>query len=260
MQADPTPSALTQKSESTNLPPSSGSGSNSASLNIASADQSPTAQTTNQTTGPVAAPSTSPSIGDSAKYPSPTNFGFTTNQALMTVVTLLGALLIVHSLRRMNSKPKDPAKPKPTGDLSDITALRNEIYAKYPPPPRQPRPATKTPDPQLRLVDDRVANPTNTAEITTLRQQIEQLSHEVAHLQSRVKDLEYSNRRDPVAVQPNFSATREPVAPSASTPIDHQNIYRLADRGMTAIEIAKTLGQHTGQVELILNLRRATGT
>jgi hypothetical protein len=262
MQADPTPSALTQKSESTNLPPSSGSGSNPASLNLASADQSPTTQNTNQTTSPTAAPSTSPSIGDSAKLPSPTNFGFTTSQALMTVVTLLGALLIVHSLRRMNSKPKDPAKPKPTGDLSDITALRNEIYAKYPPPPRQPRPATKSPDPQLRLVDDRVANPPNTAEIATLRQQIEQLSHEVAHLQSRVKDLEYSNRRDPapVAALPNFTATHEPPAPSASTLIDHQNIYRLADRGMTAVEIARTLGQHTGQVELILNLRRATGT
>jgi hypothetical protein len=262
MQADPTPTAPTPKSGSTNLPPSAGTGSNSASLKTESADQNLSTQTNIPTSGSATGPSATPSIGESANIPSPTNFGFTTNQALMTVVTLLGAVLIVHSLRRMNSKPKAPAKPKPTGDFNELTALRNEIYAKYPPPPRQPRPAAKTPDPQLRLVDDRVANPPNPAEINALRQQIEQLSHEVAHLQSRVKDLEYSSRREPapVAAPPNFSVTRESPAPSASTPIDHQNIYRLADRGMNAVEIAKTLGQHTGQVELILNLRRATGS
>jgi len=36
----------------------------------------------------------------------------------------------------------------------------------------------------------------------------------------------------------------------------HQEIYRLADEGKPPTEIARQLGRTTGEVELILNLRR----
>lgn len=38
-----------------------------------------------------------------------------------------------------------------------------------------------------------------------------------------------------------------------------RRIYELADQGMTADQIARQLDQHAGEVELILNLRDATG-
>ena len=37
----------------------------------------------------------------------------------------------------------------------------------------------------------------------------------------------------------------------------HEAIYRLADSGHTPLQIAKELARHTGEVELILSLRRA---
>lgn len=45
-------------------------------------------------------------------------------------------------------------------------------------------------------------------------------------------------------------------------PIDpiHQRVYELADQGMSSVEIARTLEQQPGQVELILALRRREAT
>ena len=45
-------------------------------------------------------------------------------------------------------------------------------------------------------------------------------------------------------------------------PIDpvHQQIYELADGGKTAIDIARELSRTTGEIELILNLRRSRET
>ncbi len=44
---------------------------------------------------------------------------------------------------------------------------------------------------------------------------------------------------------------------SPDTPSEHRDVYTLADRGLSPIEIATKLNRPTGQVELILNLRRA---
>ncbi len=38
----------------------------------------------------------------------------------------------------------------------------------------------------------------------------------------------------------------------------HQEVYELADGGLSAVDIARKLDKPTGQVELILNLRRGT--
>ena len=36
-----------------------------------------------------------------------------------------------------------------------------------------------------------------------------------------------------------------------------KSLYELADAGKSPVEIAATLAEHTGKVELLLNLRRA---
>lgn len=48
----------------------------------------------------------------------------------------------------------------------------------------------------------------------------------------------------------------EPPAALAMDPV-HRRVYELADRGMRPVEIARELERPTGQVELILSLRRA---
>jgi predicted trehalose synthase len=52
-------------------------------------------------------------------------------------------------------------------------------------------------------------------------------------------------------------APESPEAPAASDDDPHQSIYQLADAGYTSLQIAKKLSRHTGEVELILSLRRA---
>lgn len=50
-----------------------------------------------------------------------------------------------------------------------------------------------------------------------------------------------------------------PPQPQQQAPADDeltQNVYRLADAGNDSIEIARTLGEHVGKVELILALRQ----
>lgn len=51
---------------------------------------------------------------------------------------------------------------------------------------------------------------------------------------------------------------QEPPAPVQIDPV-HQQIYTLADAGNSAIEIARQLSRTTGEIELILNLRRSKG-
>lgn len=48
---------------------------------------------------------------------------------------------------------------------------------------------------------------------------------------------------------------------AAPTPMESRTrrIYELADQGLSAMQIAQQLEQHAGEVELILNLRDATG-
>lgn len=52
-------------------------------------------------------------------------------------------------------------------------------------------------------------------------------------------------------------ASETPQSSEAADENPHQPIYRLADAGYTPIQIAKKLSRHTGEVELILSLRRA---
>ncbi|VAX42585.1 hypothetical protein MNBD_PLANCTO03-1477 [hydrothermal vent metagenome] len=56
-----------------------------------------------------------------------------------------------------------------------------------------------------------------------------------------------------------LSLTDPPPAAPEADPIDplHRRVYDLADRGLTPVDIARQIDRPTGQVELILALRRA---
>jgi hypothetical protein len=66
---------------------------------------------------------------------------------------------------------------------------------------------------------------------------------------------------DPRLVEPRHRVRHETGlvgAGEASVEASHREVYELSDAGLSPVEIARRLDRHTGQVELILNLRRGT--
>jgi hypothetical protein len=59
---------------------------------------------------------------------------------------------------------------------------------------------------------------------------------------------------DPRLIEPRHRVRHESYGTDAS----HKEVYELADSGLSAVDIARKLDKPTGQVELILNLRRGT--
>lgn len=60
-----------------------------------------------------------------------------------------------------------------------------------------------------------------------------------------------------VSPSANNTTASHSTSMSASLSAQHAEVHALADAGLTPVEIAKRLSKPTGQVELILNLRRA---
>lgn len=69
----------------------------------------------------------------------------------------------------------------------------------------------------------------------------------IARLESTPGESESRNRLDVVLDDTSEAPMSKP---------EHQRIYQMADKGLTAAEIAKKSGRLTGEVELILSLRR----
>jgi hypothetical protein len=76
----------------------------------------------------------------------------------------------------------------------------------------------------------------------------------IAAADERVRRLEAGLVRETRVVEVKPEARRRDVGIESA----HREVYELADAGLSALEIATKLGQPTGQVELILNLRKGT--
>ncbi len=122
-----------------------------------------------------------------------------------------------------------------------------------------------TPREQIAAIRSRAADRTQTeafkveaheftrqlaAILDTKAARLEQLIRDADDRLSRLATAERSAPSSPVP-------SPGPRAPSTDppTPDEHERIYRLADAGMDAVEIARQTGKPTGQVELILALR-----
>ncbi len=76
----------------------------------------------------------------------------------------------------------------------------------------------------------------------------------IAAADERVRRLEAGLVRETRVVEVKPEARRRDIGIETA----HREVYELADAGLSALEIATKLGQPTGQVELILNLRKGT--
>lgn len=75
----------------------------------------------------------------------------------------------------------------------------------------------------------------------------------------RLRALEEAHAQPaPIAPVPSPSPAppNEPPAPLSIDPL-HRKVYDLADQGLTPVDIARQIDKPTGQIELILALRRA---
>ena len=85
---------------------------------------------------------------------------------------------------------------------------------------------------------------------TQIDEGVARLNRAIAEADQRIKKL----NGNPVAAAPNSPTPPETIEPRT------RQIYVLADEGLAAPEIAQRLNRHLGEVELILNLRRAATT
>jgi len=89
------------------------------------------------------------------------------------------------------------------------------------------------------------------------RRLAEELDRKAARLERLIAEADERLGRLEAALRRTGSAADGHVGPGegALDPVSVQ-VYELADRGYSAVEIAQSLGQHVGKVELILALRR----
>ncbi len=117
-----------------------------------------------------------------------------------------------------------------------------------------------------------------TRDLETVMLELDQLSRQIhgrldtklARIEALIRDadlrIEKLGRLQRAAAgEPTIDITLEPAMPEGETaesasysePDPHESVYRLAESGLSAIEIAHELGLNAGEVELILSLRRA---
>lgn len=146
---------------------------------------------------------------------------------IMAFVMLFGLVLIVQSMRRKAMR-KDSGS-----EFEKLEALRARLIA-------QERAESA---PRLRVVPAPDSDSVREAD-----QRAAQLERLIAAADERIRELRGLTSRPAASSQPRLAAGGDPT---------HRAVYELADRGLSPLEIARELGQPTGQVELILNLRRA---
>ncbi|HHN77636.1 MAG TPA: hypothetical protein ENK11_03040 [Phycisphaerales bacterium] len=129
---------------------------------------------------------------------------------------------------------------------------------------RRNRPSyTPTPREQIAAIRSRAADRAQTEAFKVeahefTRQLAAILDTKAARLEQLIRDADDRLARLAAAERPAPTIPREsPGARSIESPApdEHERIYRLADAGMDAVEIARQTGKPTGQVELILALR-----
>ncbi len=206
--------------------------------------------TSDGTSRPVPEPEALTKIDSAAtKTPATPGFGLSGGQMFMMFLTLVGVVLVAQGLRKKNAKSMP-------NELAEIDSIRRELAAKYPVDPPKPRVTPQTQSREL-AADMKELTDRLSSQLEAKAARIEAL---LVQADARIVELKYlassaSHAADaPVA---RIGATEPPRSLRLENPVDpiHQKVYDLADAGMNSVEIARVVGQPTGHIELILNLR-----
>jgi len=144
-----------------------------------------------------------------------------------------GLALMYLFIRRMGKKTKDPLADAPVRfPVSQQRAVEREM--------------------QSLLVELSEMARQTTAQLDTRSTKLELLLQEADQKIAELRALTGGDGRS----LPNFGVNRTATSPSpAEEDPRHAEVYRLADQGKTASQIAQELGRHSGEIELILALR-----
>lgn len=153
------------------------------------------------------------------------------SQGLAVVAMLVGVVLVVYATRRwMRRSPMLAAPAANQTSRHSHSVAQSEAVDDM----------NELTDRLAQRLDDKAA------EIERLIEEADQRLAELKRLHAELPARSASQTTVAQTVQ-----SRAPHSP-------HQAVYDLADAGLTPIEIAKRLDRPTGQIELILNLRRTT--
>jgi len=177
--------------------------------------------------------------------------GYGFGQIFMVGLTLVGIVLVAQGLRRKS------VKPQLKNEFSEIDAIRRELAAKYPVEPR-PKPVQSSQQvaqgiqagAALQELADRLSS-----QLDSKAARIEALLTEVDQRITELKTLGAAAQEAPLARLAAEGHRQHRAAPAVD-PL-HQRVYDMSDAGMTPVDIARSVQQPTGHVELILNLRAA---
>jgi hypothetical protein len=248
----------------------------STSVTPVTAAPAPTTQTPTADTGTMRVPDFVKDLDLTATQetqttpPAPVSVpGWREQLPIASVAIVLGAALVAWSLwqrRRVMHTRSDTGTvrsgmTRPGADHSSTAHAAKRTHAKL-------------------TVQESIAVQRDVSDLTEkLAQQSEAMAHQLdvrtarletllAQADDRIAALEKQLAARPAAAieaKPAASHTAAPAPAHASTPFErleapgmqHRDVYTLADSGLTPVQIAQKLGKPTGQVELILNLRRA---
>jgi len=187
--------------------------------------------------------------------------------SLPMLLIVAGAVVVITVIRARAAAAKQPkeltleerfARLKPTG-VPQVPAQQLE-----PAPRAQPRPKPASPD--TSALDAVIRDTDELAErlAAAMDARAERLEGLIRDADDRIRRLELARTR--LAPEPSFAHQSQPTQAarlpqshpgsldSGADPV-HSQVFALADQGLSALEIARRLGQPTGQVELILALR-----
>lgn len=168
----------------------------------------------------------------SAPHPST----LTGDSAWIVIAMIAGVALLVFSLRRRGERLTE----REGEGLERLEAIRREVRERYPRLARPSSDAPATTAAELEELAERLA--------ARLDERAARLERLLAEADRRIRALESpAPAADPVPPPARTATTADPL---------HARVRELADRGMTPVDIARTLDIPTGQVQLILNLRR----
>jgi len=98
-------------------------------------------------------------------------------------------------------------------------------------------------------------------EVQAAESELSEQRAEAEEMLSRLRGEGRSSLRDVASRSKNASKetvpseSQEPTEENSENP-EHRNIFALSDSGQSAIQIAQQLGRPTGEIELILSLRK----
>jgi hypothetical protein len=196
---------------------------------------------------PISDPSRALTLAAAPPVEGPARPGLSVTDLWMALIVVIGLVLLVSSLRRRTEKKIEASEGAGLARLEALRTQARERFGAGPPPRRD----ESDPGRDMEELAERLSAQLD-AKADRLERLIERAEARIVELQG----MAAATRAGPGAGVPQVEpkpALRPAEAPASP---QHARVQELADRGLSVVEIARTLDMPTGQVQLILNLRK----